>query len=145
LRKAVILAYSGGIETTAAIPWLKEQYAADVIAVTLDLGQARELNETRGRAIGAGAVRCHVLDVRDEFARDYILPALQAEALYEERYPLGTALGRPLIAKKLVEIARMERRNHRARLHRRRDRRCESTSPRASDPPLRSPHRCGWA
>lgn len=108
MRKAVILAYSGGIETTAAIPWLKEQYAADVIAVTLDLGQGRELNETRGRAIGAGAVRCHVLDVRDEFARDYILPALQADALYEERYPLGTALGRPLIAKKLVEIARME-------------------------------------
>jgi argininosuccinate synthase len=108
LRNAIILAYSGGTDTTLAIPWLRQRYMADVIAVTLDLGQGRELNQIRERAIAAGAIRCHVLDVRDEFARDYIMPALQADALYEERYPLGTALGRPLIAKKLVEIARME-------------------------------------
>ncbi len=104
----IVLAYSGGLDTSVAIPWLKEKYNAEVIAVTLDLGQGRELAQIRERAIGAGAVRCHVLDVREEFARDYILPALQAGALYEERYPLATALGRPLIASKLVEIAQME-------------------------------------
>jgi len=76
--------------------------------VTLDIGQGRELTDVRERALAVGAARAHVLDVRDEFAREYILPALQAGALYEDRYPLATALGRPLIAKKLVEIARME-------------------------------------
>jgi argininosuccinate synthase len=104
----VVLAYSGGLDTSVAIPWLKEKYAAEVIAVTLDLGQGSELNQVRERAIATGAARCHVLDVREEFARDYILPAVQADALYEDRYPLATALGRPLIAKKLVEIAQME-------------------------------------
>lgn len=104
----IVLAYSGGLDTSVAIPWLKEHYTADIIAVTLDLGQGRELNEIRERAMATGAIRCHVLDVREEFARDYVLPALQADALYEERYPLATALGRPLIAKKLVEIAHME-------------------------------------
>jgi argininosuccinate synthase len=104
----IVLAYSGGLDTSVAIPWLKEKYNAEIIAVTLDLGQGRELTQIRERAIAAGAVRCHVLDVREEFAREYILPALQAGAMYEERYPLATALGRPLIAKKLVEIAQME-------------------------------------
>ena len=110
--------YSGGLDTSVAIPWLKEKHGAEVIAVTLDLGQGRELNQIRERAMATGAIRCHVLDVREEFARDYILPALQAGALYEERYPLATALGRPLIAKKLVEIAQHgERHRHRPRLH----------------------------
>ncbi len=104
----IVLAYSGGLDTSVAIPWLREKHGAEVIAVTLDLGQGGELNQIRERAMAAGASRCHVLDVREEFARDYILPALQADALYEERYPLATALGRPLIAKKLVEIAQME-------------------------------------
>jgi argininosuccinate synthase len=104
----IVLAYSGGLDTSVAISWLREHHQADVIAVTLDLGQGGELNQIRGRAMGAGALRCHVLDVREEFARDYILPALQADALYEDRYPLATALGRPLIAKKLIEIAQME-------------------------------------
>jgi argininosuccinate synthase len=108
LPNRIILAYSGGLDTSVAIPWLKETYKAEVIAVTLDLGQGRELNQIRERAMATGASRCHVLDVRDEFARDYVLPALQAGAMYEERYPLATALSRPLIAKKLVEIARME-------------------------------------
>ena len=108
MHSKIILAYSGGLDTSIAIPWLKEHYKADVIAVTLDLGQGRELNQIRERAMATGAIRCHVLDVRDEFARDYVLPALQAGALYEERYPLATALSRPLIAKKLVEIAHME-------------------------------------
>ena len=108
LPKRIVLAYSGGLDTSVAIPWLKEEKGAEVIAVTLDLGQGRELNQIRERAISTGALRCHVLDVREEFARDYILPALQADALYEERYPLATALSRPLIAKKLVDIAHME-------------------------------------
>ncbi len=104
----IVLAYSGGLDTSVAIPWLAEKYHAEVIAVTLDMGQGRELNQIRERAMATGAVRAHVLDVREEFARDYILPALQAGAIYEDRYPLATALGRPLIAKKLVEIAQME-------------------------------------
>ena len=104
----IVLAYSGSLDTSVAIPWLKEKHAADVIAVTLDLGQGGELNRIRERALATGAIRCHVLDVRDEFARDYILPALQADALYQDRYPLATALGRPLIARKLVDIAHME-------------------------------------
>lgn len=108
MHKRIVLAYSGGLDTSVAIPWLKEKYGAEIIAVTLDLGQGRELNQIRERAMSTGAIRCHVLDVREEFARDYILPALQADALYEERYPLATALSRPLIARKLVEIARME-------------------------------------
>ena len=91
-----------------AIPWLKEKYGADLIAVTLDVGQGRELNQIRERAMSTGAIRCHVLDVRDEFARDYVLPALQAGALHDDRSPLVTALTRPLIAKKLVDIAHME-------------------------------------
>ena len=106
--RRIVLAYSGGLDTSVAIPWLKEEHGAEIIAVTLDLGQGRELNQIRVRAMATGASRCHVLDVREEFARGYILPALQADALYEERYPLATALSRPLIAKKLVEIAHME-------------------------------------
>jgi argininosuccinate synthase len=104
----IVLAYSGGLDTSVAIPWLAERYGAEVVAVTLDLGQGRELEQIRERAIATGAVRCHVLDVREEFARDYILPSLQAGAIYEDRYPMATALGRPLIAQKLVEIAEME-------------------------------------
>lgn len=104
----IVLAYSGGLDTSVAVPWLAEKYGAEVIAVTLDMGQGRQLDQVRERALSTGAVRAHVLDVREEFARDYILPALQAGAIYEDRYPLATALGRPLIAKKLVEIAQME-------------------------------------
>lgn len=107
-KQRIVLAYSGGLDTSIAIAWLAEKYDAEVIAVTLDIGQGRELTDVRERALAVGAARAHVLDVRDEFAREYILPALQAGALYEDRYPLATALGRPLIARKLVEIARME-------------------------------------
>ena len=106
--KRIVLAYSGGLDTSIAIAWLAERYDAEVIAVTLDVGQGRELTDVHERALAVGAIRAHVLDVREEFARGYILPALQAGALYEDRYPLATALTRPLIAKTLVEIARME-------------------------------------
>ena len=104
----IVLAYSGGLDTSVAIPWLAERYGAEIVAVTLDLGQGRELEAVRERALATGAVRAHVLDVRAEFAREYILPALKADAIYEDRYPLATALGRPLIARRLVEIAEME-------------------------------------
>jgi len=104
----IVLAYSGGLDTSVAVPWLAEQYNAEVICATLDLGQGKELESVRERALAAGAIRCHVLDAREEFADKYILPALQAGAIYEGSYPLATALGRPLIARKLVEIARIE-------------------------------------
>jgi argininosuccinate synthase len=104
----IVLAYSGGLDTSVAIRWLAENYGAEIVTVTLDLGQGRELEEVRDRALATGAVRAHVLDVREEFARDYVLRALRADAVYEDRYPMGTALGRPLIAKKLVEIAAIE-------------------------------------
>ena len=106
--KRIVLAYSGGLDTSVAIRWLAEKYEAEIIAVTLDLGQGQELTDVRERALAVGAVRAHVIDARDEFARDYVLPALQARAIYEERYLLASALGRPLIAKHLVAIARME-------------------------------------
>ncbi|HYN10461.1 MAG TPA: argininosuccinate synthase [Vicinamibacterales bacterium] len=104
----IVLAYSGGLDTSVAIPWLAEKYGAEIVAVTMDLGQGKELDDVRERALAIGAVRAHVVDLREEFARDFILPALQAGAIYEGRYPLATALGRPLISKHLVEIARIE-------------------------------------
>ena len=108
IMQRIVLAYSGGLDTSVAIPWLAEKYGAEIVAVTLDLGQGRELEDVRDRALATGAVRAHVLDVREEFARDYVLPALKADAIYEDRYPMGTALGRPLIARKLMEIAAIE-------------------------------------
>jgi len=105
----IVLAYSGGLDTSVAVHWLADHYNAEVVAVTMDLGQGKELDDIRERALAVGAVRAHVVDVREEFAREYVLPALQAGALYEGKYPLATALGRPLIAKKLVEVAAIEK------------------------------------
>ena len=104
----IVLAYSWGLDTSVAVKWLADKYDAEIVTVTIDLGQGKELDDVRERALAVGAVRAHVVDAREEFARDYIVPALQAGAIYESRYPLATALGRPLIAKKLVEIAEME-------------------------------------
>jgi argininosuccinate synthase len=106
--KRILLAYSGGLDTSVVIPWLREIYDAEVIAVTVDVGQGRELAAIHERALAIGATRAHVVDARDEFVRDFVVPALQAGAVYEDRYPLATALARPLIAKRAVEIARME-------------------------------------
>ena len=91
-----------------AIGWLKEAHGAEVVAVTLDLGQGGELEAVRDRALALGAARAHVLDLREEFARDYILPALRADALYEDRYPLEARSAWPLIAQKLGDIAAIE-------------------------------------
>jgi argininosuccinate synthase len=107
--RRIVLAYSGGLDTSVAIRWLAERYNAEIIAVTLDMGQGEELTNVRERALAVGAVRAHVIDAREEFARDYVLPALQARAIYEDGYPLASALARPLIARHLVAIARMER------------------------------------
>jgi argininosuccinate synthase len=104
----IVLAYSGGLDTSVAIPWLAETYGAEVVAVTLDLGQGAQLDGVRERALQTGAVQAYVIDVREEFVQEFILPALQAGAIYEDRYPLATALGRPLIARKLVEVAHAE-------------------------------------
>jgi argininosuccinate synthase len=106
--KRIVLGYSGGLDTSVAIPWLAEKFKAEVVAVVLDLGQGPTLVEVRERALAAGAVRCHVLDVREEFVRDFMLPALHAGALDERRYPMGRVLSHSLIVKRLVQVARME-------------------------------------
>jgi argininosuccinate synthase len=107
-RQRIVLAYAGGLDT-AAIGALASAHDADIVTLTMDLGQGRELDEVRERALASGAVRAHVLDVREEFAHKYLLPALQGGALYAGRYPMTASLARPLIATKLVEIARIER------------------------------------
>ncbi len=106
--KKVVLAYSGGLDTSVIIPWLKENYQCEVIAFAADLGQGDELDGLEARAIATGASKLYVEDLREEFANDYILPCLQARAMYEGKYLLGTSFGRPLIAQKQVEIARKE-------------------------------------
>lgn len=103
----VILAYSGGLDTSVAIKWLKEQGYA-VVACCLDVGEGKDLQFIKEKALKIGAVQSYVLDVKEEFANEYALYALQAHALYEGKYPLVSALSRPLISKKLVEIAEME-------------------------------------
>jgi argininosuccinate synthase len=108
MNTRVVLAYSGGLKASVAIAWLIETYRAEVVAVVLDLGQAEDLADVRQRAIAAGAARCHVIDAREEFARDFVVPSLKADALQEGRYPASIALGRALIAKTLVTLARIE-------------------------------------
>jgi argininosuccinate synthase len=105
----VVLAYSGGLNSSVAIPWLRDRCGAEVVTLTMDFGDGREVEEIRERALGAGALRAHVLDVREEFARDFVLPALRADAIDEDWFTMASALGRPLIARRLVEIAEIER------------------------------------
>lgn len=108
MKEKVILAYSGGLDTTAIIPWLKENYDYEVVCVCIDCGQAEELDGLEERAKFCGAEKLYILDVIDEFCDEYIMPCVQANAIYENKYLLGTSMARPLIAKKLVEIARKE-------------------------------------
>jgi argininosuccinate synthase len=105
----IVLGYSGGLETSEAIAWLKARHAAEIVAVTMDLGQGGVLEEVRDRALAAGAARAHVLDLRDAFATRYILPALKADAVCDSGCPLAASLGRALIVEQLVEIAAIER------------------------------------
>lgn len=105
-RPRFVLAYSGGLDTSVMLKWLQERYDAEVVTVTANLGQKKELRGVREKAIASGATRVFVDDVREEFVRDYLWPSLKAGALYQGVYPLATALGRPLIAKRLVRAAR---------------------------------------
>ena len=108
MKEKVILAYSGGLDTTAIIPWLKETYDYDVICACIDVGQESELEGLDERAKYSGASKLYILDVVDELCDEYIMPTVQADAVYENKYLLGTSFARPLIAKKLVEVARKE-------------------------------------
>src|ERR671915_642031 len=103
----VLLLYSGGLDTSVMVKWIQDEYEAEVVALTVDLGQPGEdFDVVRGKALDLGALDCHVVDAREEFAREYVLPAIKANALYGSGYPLFTALGRPLLAKLAVEYAR---------------------------------------
>lgn len=107
--KKVVLAYSGGLDTSVIIPWLKENYNnCEVIAVTADLGQGDELDPVHDKALKSGASKCYILDLKEEFITDYVWPVVKAGAVYEKKYLLGTSFARPLIAKRLVEIAEKE-------------------------------------
>lgn len=108
MKEKVILAYSGGLDTTAIIPWLKENYDYEVICCCIDCGQEEELDGLEERAKLSGASKLYIEDITDEFAEEYILPCVQAGAVYENKYLLGTSMARPGIAKRLVEIARKE-------------------------------------
>ncbi|HTO94028.1 MAG TPA: argininosuccinate synthase [Bacteroidota bacterium] len=108
----VVVAYSGGLDTSVMVKWLIEKKNAEVIAATGDLGQKKELNGVQAKAYATGASKVYVKDLRDEFLTQYVFPALKAGAVYEKSYPMATALGRPLLAKMLVDIARKEGATH---------------------------------
>src|SRR5476651_1512677 len=104
----IVLAYSGGLDTSIILRWLKENYRAEIIAFCADIGQEEELDGLDAKALSTGASKCYIDDLREEFARDFIFPMVQAGAIYEGQYFLGTSIARPLIAKRMVEIARAE-------------------------------------
>ncbi|MCD4813035.1 argininosuccinate synthase [bacterium] len=106
--KKVVLAYSGGLDTSVIIPWLKDNYQCEVIACAADVGQEEELRGLQAKAKKIGASKCYVLDLKKEFANDYILPMLKSGAVYENKYLLGTSIARPLIAKHQIAIAKKE-------------------------------------
>ena len=107
MPRTIVLAYSGGLDTSIIVPWLKEHYDARIICVAADIGQGEsELRGVRDKALASGAEECYVEDLREEFVRDYIFPTLRAGAIYNRKYLLGTSMARPLIAKRQVEVAR---------------------------------------
>lgn len=106
--KKVVLAYSGGLDTSVILKWIKEEYGCEVVTLTCDLGQEEELAGIDAKALATGASKAYIEDVREEFANDFIFPMMRAGAVYEGRYLLGTSIARPLIGKKMVEIARKE-------------------------------------
>ncbi len=105
----IVLAYSGGLDTSVILLWLKKHYDAEIIAFCADIGQEEELDGLEEKASSTGASKCYIDDLREEFARDFIFPMFQAGAIYESQYFLGTSIARPLIAKRMVEIARAEK------------------------------------
>src|ERR1051325_9544271 len=104
----IVLAYSGGLDTSVLLAWLKETYKAEVIAFCADVGQEEELHGLEEKALKTGASKCYIDDLTEEFARDFIFPIIQANAIYEGQYFLGTSIARPLIAKRMVQIAKTE-------------------------------------
>ncbi len=108
MGEKVVLAYSGGLDTSISIKWIKEKYNMDVIALLVDCGQPGDLKEAYGRALDIGAVKSVIIDARDEFINDFIFPSIKSNLKYEKKYTLATALARPLIAKKLVAVAKKE-------------------------------------
>ncbi len=104
----VVLAYSGGLDTSVIVPWLKENYGCEVVCFTADLGQEEELDGLEEKALASGASKLYIRDLREEFLRDFVFPTMQAGAIYEREYLLGTSMARPLIAKHMVEIAEEE-------------------------------------
>src|ERR1700753_1031733 len=105
----IVVAYSGGLDTSIILTWLKEKYHAEIVAFCADIGQEEELKGLDKKALKTGASKCYIDDLTEEFARDFIYPMIRANALYENQYFLGTSIARPLIAKRMVEIARMEK------------------------------------
>ncbi len=107
-KPKMVVAYSGGLDTSVMVKWLHEKFNADVITATGDLGQAKELEGVKQKAYATGAIKAHIKDLKEEFLEEYVFPALRAGALYEGSYPMATSLGRPLLAKYMVEVARQE-------------------------------------
>ena len=106
--KKIVLAYSGGLDTSVIIKWLKEKYDCEIIAFAADVGQGQELDLVREKALATGASKVYIEDLREEFVKDFIFPMLRANAFYEHNYLLGTSISRPLIAKEQIRIANME-------------------------------------
>ena len=106
--KKVVLAYSGGLDTSIILKWLKNEYGCEVIAFTADVGQAEELDHLEEKALATGASKIYIEDLREEFVRDFVFTALKANAIYEGTYLMGTSIARPLIAKRQIEIAQIE-------------------------------------
>src|SRR5437016_587865 len=105
----IVLAYSGGLDTSVILRWLKDNFQAEIIAFCADIGQREELDGLEEKAMHTGAAKCYIDNLQEEFARDFIFPMFQAGAIYEGQYFLGTSIARPLIAKRMVEIARAEK------------------------------------
>jgi len=106
--KKIVLAYSGGLDTSVLLKWIQQEYKANVITVTLDVGQKEDLEQIEEKAKDLGVLKHYSIDAKEEFARDYVFPAIKANALYQEKYPVSSALSRPLIAIKLVDVAKKE-------------------------------------
>src|SRR5690349_2520648 len=105
----IVLAYSGGLDTSVILSWIMEKYGAEIVAFCANIGQEEELKGLQSKARKTGASSCYIVDLEEEFARDFIFPMIQAAAVYESQYFLGTSIARPLIAKGMIEVARKEK------------------------------------